>query len=230
MDNQKTNIEEENLEISDFLKSSKLKRECVKVNKVYDWIIKKTEQTQSVPVPSEFLPAVNDAIAANHILYISGSMPVENVTANVIYIKYGIPYTIDGKTILISCVQILKTATATITIYDQTARVELARFDTTQQFLEKAALCVPVGLDENNIFIKTIKTNLVVLNNRAPINGALNVQFDFCQDIQVEAEVKLELIGTLCHSRVDNIQCPDPASIDCEDKPFPTQCPLIFPK
>lgn len=230
MDNQMNNLVEENLEISDFLKNSTIKKECVKVMKVYDWIIKKTEETRPVTVPVEFMPAINDAIAADHILNISGNIPVGDVSANVIYIKYGIEVDFKSKKVIVSCVQILKTAIATITIYDETARAEIGRFETTQQFLEKVALCVPSGLDENNVFIKTIRTNLVVLNNRAPINGSLNVEFDLCHDIQVEAEVKLQLIGSLSHSRPNDIKCPDGGTIDCKEMPFPNECPMIFPR
>ena len=161
-------------------------------------------------------------------------MPVANVTTEIVYITYNVEATVHtptgDKTVTVACVQLLTTGTATITVYDEATDSNIARFDTTQQFFAKVALCVPEELGENNINIKTLRTNLVVLNNRAPINGILSVEFDFCLDIQVELEVKLQVYGTFCHPRPNDIVCPDGGSIDCSEVPFPAQCPIVFPR
>lgn len=206
-----------------------LENECIKVNKVYDWLTNRIDETKTIAVPQALLDAITAALDLGHTINIIGVLPLANVTSSVISIVYGIHVVVNGCDAVVSCVQILKSATATITVYDVTAGTELGNFDTTQQFLEKVALCVPEGLDATNIYINPTLAEVTILTS-VPIDGNINAMFSICQDIQVETEVKLQVIAAFCSPRADDIECPSSISTVCPTPSFPEQCPNVYPR
>lgn len=208
---------------------SQLENECIKVDKVYDWLTNRIDETKTIAVPAALLTAINAALAAGDTISIIGALPLANVTSSIINIVYGIPVVVNGCDAVVSCVQILKSATATITVNDVTTGLQLGQFDTTQQFLEKVALCVPEGLDATNIHIKPTLAEVTILTS-VPIDGNINAVFSICQDIQVETEVKLQVIAAFCNPRPDDIQCPSTLPAVCPTPSFPEQCPNVYPR
>lgn len=50
----------------------------------------------------------------------------------------------------------------------------------------------------------------------------LDISINMCQDIQMEALVKLEVMANFCQPRLE-------LPFECPPRPFPPQCPTVFP-
>ncbi|WP_349410304.1 hypothetical protein [Pseudalkalibacillus sp. SCS-8] len=95
---------------------------------------------------------------------------------------------------------------------------------------ESFVLCYPDGTDlfckVSKIFCR-IPSGTVLLNSPAP--ESFDIEITFCLDIQVEAEVKLEVLAKFCSPRDNDLIAPDVVD-QCPKVEFPPQCPDIFPR
>lgn len=91
-------------------------------------------------------------------------------------------------------------------------------FATVQNFL----LCAPDGTDlECHVSFFECDANLICAQDFQQ----LDVSLTLCLEVQVEADVKLEIEAKFCHPRDEILE---PAQL-CPTDIFPPQCPEIFP-
>jgi hypothetical protein len=94
------------------------------------------------------------------------------------------------------------------------------------QVAEKFFLCAPPGTflqchitdfecDAQLIFFPCTGTN-------GTDEFQLDISINMCQDIQMEAMVKLEILADFCQPRPE-------LPFECPPRPFPPQCPTVFP-
>lgn len=203
-------------------------KECIRVDKVYDWVVIPTDQIKEIPIPEACLVGIQTAIDAGHPLLIKGTinLPGDITTKIVSVVRKAV--IIDGETVIVGCAQILKTVTITVEVIDTTVTGgTICLFTSTFQILERAGVCFPVPLTASNINLKVINAHAISLSD-VPVNGNLIFEIGICQDLQVETEVKLEILGNFCEPRDNTINCV-PGSLVCERPVFPGSCPGIFP-
>lgn len=94
------------------------------------------------------------------------------------------------------------------------------------QVRTQVVVCLPDLLDERNINCRAF--NLQCNTSGMIFNGnAIDVELTVCKEVQVEAEVKLEVLGKFAQPRPE-IPLP-PAGLCPPVVEFPPQCPSLYP-
>jgi len=202
--------------------------ECINVQKVYDWVKINTDEIKTIPIPEENLEEINDAIAGGAQLQVTASinLPADVTTSIVSIIRRFV--VIDGVEVEVGCAQILKTVTLNITVTDVsvTPPVEVTTFTATTQLLERAGICFPEPLTADNVTVHVRSAQALSLSD-VPIDGNFMFEIYICQDLQVENQVKLEVLARYCEPRENTIVCG--TGFTCETPTYPPQCPQIYP-
>lgn len=207
--------------------------ECIRVPKVYDWVTLNVDEIKNVTIPAADLTAINALIAAGHQLDVVVSIdPLTDITVNVFNVIRKI-VNISGVDTSVGCAQILKTVVLNITVFDlgtpaipSIPPVNIATFTSTVQFFERAGLCFPAEFTADNI-IPHIRSAEALSLTSFPVDGQFIFQISICQDLQVETEVKLEVLARFCTPRDNNIDCS--SGLACNPVTFPEQCPNLYP-
>lgn len=220
-----------------------LQEECIRVQKVYDWVVSANRYQNKIQIPSDCLEQVNQAIQAGQNITVQCVEPVVPPTfplipkpqptqgpefyCRIVSIRRE-NMLIGGNVVRVGIVRFLFSATVLIRIFaDGTL---LCEFPVTVQFDEEIVLCLPEPLDENNILCRITAIECTPLE---PIlGGQILLDVAICKEIQVEAEVKLEVLAKFCQPRPNDIPVPTPApsAFQCPPIVFPAQCPEIFPR
>lgn len=105
----------------------------------------------------------------------------------------------------------------------------LCEFSAEIQFEDEVVLCLPAPLDETNILCRI--TSIECSSNAHDLfGGMVELEVIICKEIQVEADVKLEVLAKHCKPRPNDLPIPGPTpSVFCPPISFPPQCPGIFP-
>jgi len=220
-----------------------LQEECIRVQKVYDWVVAANRERNKVPVPADCLEAVNAAIQAGQNITIQCAAPVTPPTfpiiptpqptgtlapdfdCSVVSIRRE-TINVNGVPVRVGIVRFLFSATVFITILAD-GTVICPAFPATIQFDEEFVLCLPEPLDENNILCRITDIECVP-NQTVLLGGMVELEVTICKEIQVEAEVKLEVLAKFCQPR-PIIPVPTPSPFRCPPIVFPPQCPPLFP-
>lgn len=202
--------------------------ECIRVNKVYDWVLLNTDEIKNIAIPAPSLAILQPLIDAGNVLQVIGKLTPANVTTKIVSVVRK-TVIINGKEIEIGCAQILKTVTLTVEVYNTTtgSAIPVVTFPVTFQMLERVGLCFPQPFTSNNITTHVLSTNAVSLSD-VPIDGNFIFEISICQDVYVETEVKLEVQGKFCEPRDNTLDC-GIGGLTCNKPTFPPQCPDIFP-
>ncbi|MFA9423598.1 MAG: hypothetical protein ACERLG_08465 [Sedimentibacter sp.] len=208
--------------------------ECIRVPKVYDWVTLNVDEIKNVIIPPAELILINAAIEAGELLNIVVTTdPATDIDVNVFNVIRKI-VNINGVDTSIGCAQILKTMTLHISVFNLgTITVPiipptlLTAFDSTLQFFERAGVCFPDEFTADNIVVHVRSAGAISLTS-FPVNGELLFQILICQDLQVETEVKLEVLGRFCTPRDNFVDC-NGGQICSQTVTFPEQCPNLYP-
>lgn len=202
--------------------------ECINVQKIYDWVLINADEIKTIPIPEENLDLINAALDAGAQLQVTGeiTLPEGVVTSIVSIVRRFV--VIDGVEVEVGCAQILKTVTIDITVTDvSTAEpTVVTTFTATTQLIERAGICFPQPFTADNVTIHVRSATALTLSD-VPIDGNFLFEVVVCQDLQVETQVKLEVLARFCEPRDNTIVCG--TGIICEPPTFPPQCPQIFP-
>jgi len=220
-----------------------LQEECIRVQKVYDWVVSANRYQNKIQIPSDCLEQVNQAIQAGQNITVQCVEPVVPPTfplipkpqptqgpefyCRIVSIRRE-NMLIGGNVVRVGIVRFLFSATVLIRIFANGTL--LCEFPVTVQFDEEIVLCLPEPLDENNILCRITAIECTPLE---PIlGGQILLDVAICKEIQVEAEVKLEVLAKFCQPRPNDIPVPTPApsAFQCPPIVFPAQCPEIFPR
>lgn len=204
-----------------------LQEECIRVQKVYDWVVLANSYRNKVAIPDDCRALVDAAIRAGQDVTISCVEPLTPPpSCNVVSIRRE-NIVVGGTTVRVGVVRFVFSATVLVRVFSD--GTPLCEFSTTIQFDQEVVLCLPEPLNEDNIVcrITAIECNPV---GNVLLGGMVQLDVIVCVEIQVEAEVKLEVLAKFCAPRPNSIPVPSPTpSFRCPPILFPPQCPPIFP-
>lgn len=227
--------------------ANSLQEECIRVQKVYDWVTDTFSVTKQVTFTPEQIRRIEEALAdpARRPLRITCQTPVappafpltgedmmaesETFLCEQVGEKRDVTVSLNGSFVDAQLVDLLFTSEVTVAVVDRNGIV-VTSLTTDASVLEPFVLCYPDGTDLfcriTRILCK-IPSGTVLLNSPAP--RSFNITITFCVDIQIEAEVKLEVLAKFCAPRNNDLTAEEEEDI-CPDIVFPAQCPDIFPR
>ncbi|WHY54515.1 hypothetical protein [Peribacillus simplex] len=193
--------------------------ECIRVTKVYDWVVLTNRDRNKVQIPEECFAAIEDARHDGNTITATCSEVVGTRSCDFIG---AIPANITN----VPGAQIVSLAFHVhirVQFFCNGDPIPGCNFVVPVSFMDEVILCFPEGTEINcNIFDVQCT---VVLNQMLGDMVVLDVTM--CKDVQVEAEVKLEVEAKFCGPRPvipieeEGFVCPTPR--------FPQQCPSFFP-
>ncbi len=188
--------------------------DCFMMQKIYDWVKLKTEQTTLVMIPAEYLPAIQAAVEAGDTLDINAAaVPCECTSVALI----------ERTSDMCACVQLKKKIPLHITVKDETTGTTLAEFTKPVQIFDSCSVCFPVGMPDDAIQVKIVGIEAASLST-APFDGSIAFLLSTCQEVIVKLDVmvKLNVIG-LCASRAGT-NCWGSVSCEFGTPSYPVQC------
>ena len=152
----------------------------------------------------------------------------EDVDANIVSVVRK-TVIINDNPVEVGCTQVLKTVTLNVSVFNATTGSPdpITTFTDSFQILERVGLCFPEPFTTDNITLNVISAEAIALSD-VPVNGNFIFDVGICQEIQVETEVKLEVLARFCEPRGNTIDC-SPFQWSCSPPEFPEQCPDLFP-
>ncbi|WP_134704978.1 HYR domain-containing protein [Ammoniphilus sp. YIM 78166] len=229
--------------------------ECIRVQKVFDWVYLTNRYRNKIQLPEACSPIIEERLAQGHRLTARCTTNPDHVLpifpllpqlqpAPTPFICPGArcdfgPDTAtpvrciaqDGTTVNLQAIPFLFTVCVRVDLIDINANDVICTDNVFVQFDEEVALCWERGL---NIQCRTLD---VICNASFRQLGAfaepgIFLTVNICKEIQVVAEVKLELPARFCQPR-GPVECTaTPFIDDCPPLPsnlFPPQCPSLFP-
>jgi hypothetical protein len=191
--------------------------ECIRVNKVYDWVVVSNRDKNKVPIPADVFDAI-EACRHNGDLVTATCTEVPN--SRRCDVLSAVPANIGITSAKI--VTLAQHVHIRITFFCN--GTQIGQFDVPVSFMEDVILCFPDGTTINCTIFDVKCT--VVLNEM--LGNMVILDVVVCKDVQVEAEVKLEVEAKFCGPR-QAIPIEEIAP-QCERFPlFPEQCPEFFP-
>ncbi|MCY9002315.1 hypothetical protein P9443_22055 [Peribacillus frigoritolerans] len=193
--------------------------ECIRVTKVYDWVVLTNRDRNKIQIPEECFAAIEDARHDGNTITATCSEVVGTRSCDFIGATPANIPSVPGAQI----VSLAFHVHIRVVFFCNGAPLPGCNFVVPVSFMDEVILCFPEGTEINcNIFDVQCT---VVLNQMLGDMVVLDVTM--CKDVQVEAEVKLEVEAKFCGPRPvipieeDGFVCPTP--------PFPQQCPTFFP-
>ncbi|GIM46468.1 hypothetical protein DNHGIG_20170 [Collibacillus ludicampi] len=134
---------------------------------------------------------------------------------------------VNGTIVDVALVPFQFVACVVLTIRDDTLGIPLCVEPVVVTFNEDVALCLPDPLGNENIVCRILD---VLCNAKlVPFDQSILLNITLCKEIQVEADVKLQVPARFCSPR-RLISCVVPTmSPTCPPFLFPPQCPSLFP-
>ncbi|MCM3719153.1 hypothetical protein [Fictibacillus phosphorivorans] len=222
---------------------NQLQDECIRVQKVYDWVTGALDVRKTVTLTPEQIEAIEEALddPSRRPLRFVAKVPKTNNEANEaceeLYLceqvgdKRDVTAMLSGGQLTeAQLVELLFTTDVRVQVVDRAGDV-VTELMVNASVFESFVLCYPDGTDLycriTKIFAK-IPSGTVLLNSPAPTSIALDITF--CIDIQVEAEVKLEVLAKLSAPRENDLSPVEGEGEMCPPVSFPQQCPDIYPR
>jgi len=223
------------------LTPNNLMEECIRVQKVYDWVVDSNRYTNKIPLPGGELGCaarVREALEAGDNIRIETITPDLPGTFPLIpkpqpdqgpSVRCDVVEVINGEPGEAGLVRIIWTIIVTVQVFNETTGEQLCEFDVPVQFDEDYAVCIPAPLDASNVLCRMTKV-VARPTNRVFLGNMIELSIFICTEMQIEAEVKLEVLAKFCQPRPNDIVIPTPPEEDCPTFDFPPQCPDIFPR
>ncbi|KQL45207.1 hypothetical protein AN963_20630 [Brevibacillus choshinensis] len=219
-----------------------LQEECIRVQKVYDWVVAANRDRNKVPIPDDCRPLVDAAIRAGQNITIQcvetivpptfplipKPQPTQSLdfSCTIIGIRRE-NIIVNGNVVRVGIVRFLFGATLLIRVFANGTL--LCEFPATIQFDDEIVLCLPEPLDESNILCRITAVECNPIGN-VFLGGMVELEVIICKEIQVEAEVKLEVLAKFCRPSPIIPVPPLTPSFICPPIIFPPQCPDLFPR
>jgi len=192
--------------------------ECIRVRKVYDWVVFPSSECASVCVPRCCQKQVEEALRNGDVLSVGCCAPRSRKP---FALSYGanrteIPGQVNCRVVNIRRTRMINPETnipvqvaslrllfiipVTITIRNDTRGCVLGTFE---EFIraknDSVVVCLPEPLNESNIIchIASIQCGATGLF----CEGQIEIDLEICKEVQVEADVKLEVIAKHCQPR-----------------------------
>ncbi|WP_301171998.1 SBBP repeat-containing protein [Brevibacillus nitrificans] len=204
-----------------------LQAECVLVPKVYDWVVLASSYHSKIEIPRECRLLVDAAIlAGQQVTFTYLDQPIPAPSCQIIGMRRE-SIMVGGAFVRVGVVRFLFSAALPIGVFAD--GIPLCQFSLAVQFEQEVVLCLPEPLGEANILCRTLAVECQSSGN-VLLGGMLPVDVQLCAEIQVEQEVRLELLAKFCSPRPNNVPVPSPTpGMLCPMVLFPPQCPAIYP-
>ncbi len=230
--------------------ANSLQDECIRVQKVYDWVTDALTVTKTVLFTEDQLRDIEEAMddpsrrplrlvceppKTPPLFPLSSGNEDHDHDLGFICEQVGetrdVTISTNGGFIDAQLVELLISTDVKVLVVDRHGCV-VTKAVVNASVFESFVLCFPEGTDlfckVSKIFCR-IPTGSVLLNTPAP--DRFNLEITFCLDIQVEAEVKLEVLAKFCSPRDNDLVAEEDVIDDrCPKVSFPEQCPGIFPR
>ncbi|OLO35868.1 hypothetical protein BTR23_16090 [Alkalihalophilus pseudofirmus] len=225
---------------------------CIKVPKVYDWVTRQADVPLQSFTGPEALKKLNfscnghdcvdpcaaladmGALTIECILTDSEGNPVNPLTPGAILCKeipqhhgrQDVELTLhNGEIITLQRVKVLKKGYYIVQIKNAAGTIVCTSDPQHFAVAEKFFLCAPEGTYlQCEITDFECDVNLICKEDEEgdPVFQQIDVSINMCQNIQMEAIVKLEISADFCQPRPE-------VPFTCPPLSFPPQCPEIFP-
>ena len=197
-----------------------IRPECIRVTKVYDWVVLTNRDRNKVPIPDICFAEIENCRQAGNAVTATCAEIARSRTCDIVATR---PANIPG----VASAQIVTLAfhvLIRVQFLCNGTPLPCCNFVVPVSFMDDVILCFPEGTVINcNIFDVTCT---VVLNQM--LGNMVVIDVVMCKDVQVEAEVKLEVEAKFCGPRpVVPIQ---EEEFVCPPIAFPAQCPSFFPE
>ncbi|QHA91603.1 hypothetical protein [Bacillus sp. N1-1] len=226
--------------------TNSLQDECIRVQKVYDWVTDQLSVRKTIKFTDHQLKKIECAMEdpsrrplrivcktpeAPPLFPLSGSEHTEDdFFCEQVGEKRDVSVAIPGGGFAdAQLVDLLFTTDVKVKVVDRHGKL-VTDLDVNASVFESFVLCFPNGTDlfcRITKIVCRIPSGTVLLNSPAP--DSFDLEVVFCVDIQVEAEVKLEVLAKFCSPRDNDLLAPDLID-ECPPVEFPEQCPDIFPR
>lgn len=193
--------------------------ECIRVTKIYDWVVLTGRERTNLTIPDECLARINEARAEGNLITATCSEIKKSRCCDLISsvpADIGVP---GAQIVTLSFHVQIK-----VQFFSNGVAIPGCKFVAPVNMFEDVILCYPEGTDIN-CSIYEVKCN-VLLNRLAGNVVVLDVVI--CPSVSVEAKVALEVEARFCGPR-DILPIPEPDKLHCEFPGFPPQCPSLFP-
>lgn len=221
-------------------KNKEKEKVCIKTRKVYDWVTRQID----LPLMSFSNSALNEIftsskkdkdqhkdhhlpcnLSPNADYTVECSINEESLVCREVMQQGGRPdVTItlpNGEEVTLQRVKVLIKGTLTVQLLNDMGQVVCTSkpipFAVTQNFL----LCAPEGTELDCEVFADCEATLITSNDLT----LLEISVMLCVDIQMEADVKLEIEAKFCTPREE---IAEPIAL-CPTNEFPPQCPEVFP-
>ncbi|MGD6854428.1 hypothetical protein [Bacillus infantis] len=223
------------------LTPNNVQEECIRVSKVYDWVFDAITTDTGITLPPDCEAAVALAVAEGRtpldvtcsVPDVGGFFPLDppdtdgNATCTVSSRIERRKIPVNGVMTDLAIVKVIFTIRPLVTIYDSTGAV-ICSFRPTISESRRLVVCAPEPFTSDNVFCRLISLNCETnfIETGIPDVG-LQIMLDICFEIQVEADVKLEVLAKFCFPRPNDIVIP-PGGV-CPPFEWPEQCDF-FPR
>ncbi|MBM7644051.1 hypothetical protein JOD45_000242 [Scopulibacillus daqui] len=229
--------------------ANSLQDECIRVPKVYDWVTDTLTVTKNLMFTREQLEEIECALEdpsrrplrivcqtpkTPPLFPLTNSDPKlceeKGFYCEQVGEKRNVTVPINGEFVEAQLVDLIFTTDVCLEVIDRHGNI-VTKIHTDVCALESFVLCYPDGTDllcrVSKIFCR-MSCGSLLLNCPAP--SSIKVEVTFCVDVQVEAEVKLEVLAKFCSPRNNDIEAEEVEMNKCPPVEFPKQCPDIFPR
>ena len=218
------------------LTPNNVQEECIRVPKVYDWVFDAITTDNGIDLPADCAAFVETGVAPFDVTCevpdVGGFFPLDpqdtdgNALCTVSSRIERREITVNGELRDIAIVKVVFTIRPLITIIDSTGAE--CSFRTPISVSRRLAVCAPEPFTSDNVFCRLISlscdTNFIESGDP---DLALQVMLDICFEVQVEAEVKLEVLAKFCFPRQNDIDISTKGV--CPPFEWPEQC-NFFPR
>ncbi|MDD9147256.1 hypothetical protein OYT88_01665 [Sporolactobacillus sp. CQH2019] len=223
-----------------------LQDECIRVPKVYDWVTDALKKEVEVRFTDEQLEKIEEALEDPHRrpLRITVKTPKipplfplggdsegtagEGFYCEQIGEKRQVTVSVSGKLVEAELVDLLFTSDISVLVLDRQGKT-IVQQQTNVSILESFVLCYPDGTDllcrVSKIWSRVSGGSLIL---NGPFKPTVKLEVILCVDVQVEAEVKLEVLAKYSDPRGNDIKPPKEEE-HCPPPSFPGQRPAIYP-
>jgi len=225
-----------------------LQDECIRVQKVYDWVTDALNVRKTVSFSPEQIVAIEEALddPSRRPLRIVTKVPktppafplshetndacAELFLCEQVGEKRDVTVALNGGFTEAQLVDLLFTTDIKVQVVDRNGVIVTDMLVNASVF-ESFVLCYPDGTDlycRITKILSRVPSGTVLLNSPAPTSFPIDITF--CVDIQVEAEVKLEVLAKFCSPRENDLNAEESGGEYCPEVVFPQQCPDIYPR
>jgi hypothetical protein len=206
--------------------------ECICVPKVYDFVVSTEEINSTVPLPAT--PPVGCPTTVTDITCELATepsfFPISCTPTGGCTVLDRRPINIDGASAAIVKIRQDIPVDVTLTGTDATGAPASCTIPVLVPFIRQVVLCFPPEFTDDNLICRIIGGDCVITSpppiGGSPFPASVGIELHVCEEIQVLAAVKLEVLAKFCSPRAP---IDLPVTTLCPPTLFPQQCDF-FPQ